>query len=179
MTASTRKQNDFFNICTQCETGCCQTARPPLTPKRRRILEEHLKKQGINLENPFTQTSYTFPRENGEGYCLFYDKETKKCLVHPVKPETCVAGPITFDINTRTRKIEWHLKKESICPLAGRLRGDKETLNKHLELAKKEIRRLVRELDAEALKAVLKIEEPETFKIEEDNVEESVLDKLI
>jgi hypothetical protein len=48
----------------------------------------------------------------------------------------------------------------------------------HVELAKKEILALVSELDSEALKAILKIEEPETFKISEDNIGKDILDKL-
>jgi len=96
-----------------------------------------------------------------------------------MKPETCVAGPITFDINLRTKKIEWYLKMEKICPLAGVVYKDKESLTKHLESAKREILTLVRELDPEALKAILKIEEPETFKIGEDNIENRILEKLI
>ena len=179
MDVTARKENDFFDICAQCKTCCCQTARPPLTSGRRKIIETRLKKQKIQLGNPFNQTSYTFPREDKEGYCVFYNKKTKKCLVHPVKPETCVAGPVTFDINTKTKRIEWHIKKETICLLAGRLYQDKERLRNHLELAKKETQKLVRELDAEALRAILKIEEPETFKIEEDSIEKDVLAKLI
>jgi len=62
--------------------------------------------------------------------------------------------------------------------LAGRLYADKERLARHQALAKKEILRLVKQLDAEALKAILKIEEPETFKIAEDNLEKAVLAKL-
>jgi len=95
-----------------------------------------------------------------------------------VKPETCVAGPITFDINIKTRKIEWHLKMEKICPLAGVLYKNKGVLKKHLESAKREILNLVSELDSEALKAILKIEEPELFKIGEDNIGKDILDKL-
>jgi hypothetical protein len=121
---------------------------------------------------------YTFPREDAEGYCVFYDKQTRKCKVHPVKPETCVAGPITFDINKQTQKIEWYLKMEKICPLAGILHKNGEILKKHLESAKKEIFRLVHGLDPEALRAILKIEEPETFKIDEDPVGSDVLTKL-
>ena len=181
-----RKENDFFDICSrahprasQCRTNCCLNARPPLTPERTKLIEKHLKKQKIPLEKPFMQTSYTFPREDTENYCIFNDQKTGKCLIHAVKPETCVAGPITFDINTKTKKIEWHLKKETICPLAGRLYADKERLEKHRALAKTEILRLVKELDAEALKSILRIEEPETFKIAEDNVEKAVLAKLV
>jgi Fe-S-cluster containining protein len=173
-----RKENDFFNVCSQCRTSCCINARPPLTAKRMKIIERHVKERKIPLEKPFMQMSYTFPREDAENYCIFNDRRTGKCLIHAVKPETCVAGPITFDINTKTQKIEWHLKKETICPLAGRLYADKERLGKHRSLAKAEILRLVKELDAEALKTILKIEEPETFKIAEDDVEKAVLAKL-
>jgi hypothetical protein len=89
-----------------------------------------------------------------------------------------VAGPITFDINMKSQKIEWYLKKEEICALAGAMHKNREELRKHLESAKKEILTLIRELDSEALKAILKIEEPETFKIDDDILEKTILDKL-
>jgi Fe-S-cluster containining protein len=178
MPVANRKENDFFNVCEKCKPSCCQNARPPLTTKRRTTIEAYLKKHGIPLENPFIHTSYTFPKVDSKGYCVFYDKKTKECLVHPVKPETCVAGPVTFDINPKTQRIEWFLKKETICLLAGSLCRDGERLKRHLELAKREIQMLVKELDAEALRAILKIEEPETLRIDEDPVDKDVLDKL-
>lgn len=116
------------------------------------------------------QADYVFPREDEEGYCVFHEKETKKCIIHPVKPETCVAGPITFDVNPKTGKIEWYLKMEKICPLAGKLYRNTKMLETHLKSAKKEILRLIRQLDAKALNAILKIEEPETFKIDETEI---------
>jgi len=134
---------------------------------------------GISIENSFIQGEYTFPREDEEGYCIFKDKKTGTCVVHPVKPETCVAGPITFDIEVKTGKIEWYLKTEEICPLAGKLYKNKGMLEKHLTSAKKEIRRLVCELDSKALKTILKREESETFKIDEDDLEKDILSKLI
>jgi len=67
---------------------------------------------------------------------------------------------------------------DKICPLAGRVYEDKSLLQKYVESAKKEISRLVNELDSEALKAILKKEEPETFKIRQDNLPKSVLNKL-
>ena len=174
-----REENNFFSVCSQCKSSCCVSARPPLTDERMSIIRRYLKEQNIPLHEPFVRASYAFPREDAENYCVFNDRKTGKCLIHSVKPETCVAGPITFDINLKTQKIEWHLKKETICCLAGRLYVDKERLAEHQTLAKSEILRLVRKLDAEALKAILKIEEPETFKISEDNVEKSVLTKLV
>jgi len=171
------RQNNFFNVCSHCGS-CCQGARPPLTAKRRQIIEAYLKQQKLHIVNPFVQAKYAFPREDAEDYCIFYNKKTRKCQIHPVKPETCVAGPITFDINIPNRKIEWHLKTEKICALAGVIYKKDKILKKHLESAKREILRLVRELDSESLKAILKIEEPETFKIDEDNIEKDVLNKL-
>jgi hypothetical protein len=99
-------------------------------------------------------------------------------VIHPVKPETCVAGPITFDINVKTGKIEWFVKMENICQLAGVAYRDNELLQKHLESAKKDILRLVGELDCEALKAILRKDEPETFKIDEESIGKGTLKKL-
>ena len=172
------RQSNFFDICDLCSVSCCRSARPPLTLKRRQIIDAYLKEQGFNIENPFIQTAYFFPREDAEGYCVFYDKKTKKCRVHSVKPETCVAGPITFDINMKNQKIEWHIKKEKICSLAGAIGKNEETLKKHMESAKREILKLVADLDSKSLKALLEIDEPETFKIGEDNVQKEVLDRL-
>jgi len=178
MSSASKRQNDFFDICGRCKISCCRNARPPTTLRRRKIIEAYLKKQELPIENPFVRTAYAFPREDEEGYCVFYDKKTRKCLIHPVKPETCAAGPITFDINVPNQKIEWYLKMEEICPLAGALYKNEEILKKHLKSAKKEILKLVRQLDPEALKTILKIEEPETFKIDEDSIGKGVLYKL-
>jgi len=174
MISKGKRQNDFFDICGWCKINCCRNARPPITLKRKEIIEMYLKNRKVPIKNPFIQTAYISPKEDAEGYCIFYDKKTRKCIVHPVKPETCVSGPITFDINISNRKLEWYLKKEEICPLAGILHENKEVLLKHLESAKKEIFRLVRELDSEALRAILKIEEPETFKIDEDDIRDDI-----
>jgi Fe-S-cluster containining protein len=173
------RQSDFFDICDQCSIGCCQNARPPLTVRRRQIIEEYFKEQKFRVENPFTQEAYAFPREDTEGYCIFYDKKTRRCQIHSVKPETCVAGPITFDINVKNKKIEWCLKMEKICSLAGAVWKNGKNFEKHLESARKEILRLVSELDPQSLRAILKIDEPETFKIGEENLGKDVLDKLI
>jgi hypothetical protein len=89
-----------------------------------------------------------------------------------------VAGPITFDINFKNRKIEWFIKTEKLCQLARWIHEDRELFEKHLESAKREILKLIAELDSEALRAILAREEPETFKIGEDSICKSALDKL-
>jgi len=88
--------------------------------------------------------------------------------VHPVKPETCVSGPITFDVNFKTIKIEWFLKKDSLCAFAGVLYKNQAAFKDHFEVAKKQITQLIEELSADELRAIVKIEEPQTFKIGED-----------
>jgi Fe-S-cluster containining protein len=127
------------------------------------------------VERPYfvKENNYTHPRETPEGFCIFYDKKTRLCRIHGIKPETCVAGPITFDVNPVTKKLEYFLKREKICPLAGKVHKlNGETLEKHLASAKTEIRRLLADIEPEALRAILKIDEPDTFKIYEEENED-------
>ena len=60
-------------------------------------------------------------------------------MVHSVKPETCVAGPITFDINFHTGMVEFFLKKPDICEYAGVLFKDKPALKQHFQVAREQI----------------------------------------
>lgn len=173
------RQANFFQVCEKCPISCCVGAQPPVTSKRKTIIKNYLKATGLAIENAFEEKNmYTFPREIEGNQCVFLDKNTKKCRIHSVKPETCVAGPITFDINLKTRKIEWFLKTEEICPLAGALYRNKSELQRHLESARRELLKLVHDLDAEVLRAILKIEEPNTFKIGEEELNAEVLAKL-
>jgi len=178
MSGKKERQSNFFDVCSSCGGKCCRDAKPPISSKRRKIIGKYLAKRKIRINNPFAKTAYVFPKGDAEGYCIFYDRKSGKCLIHHVKPETCVAGPVTFDINSKSQKIEWFLKEEKICSLAGILHKDSGAFERHLGLAKKEIHRLLRELDPEALKAILKIEEPETFKIGEDGLEAIICDRL-
>jgi Fe-S-cluster containining protein len=102
-----------FNVCGQCKSICCQNAKPPLSEKRKKIITKHIQKQKVNFKTLFHKERYSYPAVDEEVYCLLFNKKTGKCMVHPVKPETCVSGPITFDINFKT-KIEWFLKKSEI-----------------------------------------------------------------
>jgi Fe-S-cluster containining protein len=175
-----KRQENFFDTCSQCRThwSCCHETTPPVTDTRRKIIETFLTENNIRIKNPFVKTEYVFPRLDKDGYCIFHDKKTRRCLVHAAKPETCVAGPITFDINFRTGKIEWFIKMKKICALAGRIYHDHAILQIHLGSAKKEISRLVKELDSGALCAILKKDEPETFKIDENTIGENVTSKI-
>ena len=180
MKRSNQKQRNFFGVCRNCKTkwSCCHETTPPITEKRREKIESYMKEKKISVESAFVTEEYVYPKLDSEGYCFFQDRKTRKCLIHSVKPETCVAGPITFDMNTQTGKIEWFVKMEKICPLAGHVYQDKTLLGRHVQIAKKEISRLVNELDRNALKAILKKDEPETVKIGEDDMDRRILQKI-
>lgn len=167
-----------FDVCGQCKSICCQDAKPPLTEKRKRIIINYLEEQEIKIEKPFTKENYSFPSVDMLVYCGFFNKKTGKCSVHPVKPESCVAGPITFDINFGTKKIEWFLKKSELCTFAGILYKNKAAFNDHLEIAKQKLIQLISQLNADELRAIVKIDEPQTFKIGEDNLPVEVIRKL-
>lgn len=98
--------------------------------------------------------------------------------MHAVKPETCVAGPVTFGINYKTGKIEWFLKMAEICAFAGELALDQERLRKHFNIARQQVLKLITGLDTESLRNILEIEEPQTFKIAEEPLPTKVAEKL-
>jgi Fe-S-cluster containining protein len=172
------READFFDICKGCPEGCCTRVRPPLTLERQQKIREYANTNGIAVDNLFQNGKYIFPRETEDGRCIFLDRPTRRCKIHPVKPETCVAGPITFDVNTETGKIEWFLKTDKVCRLAAPLHKDRAEYAKHVRSAKKEILRLLHGLDANALRAVLTVEEPDIVKVDEDKAPPEVLDKL-
>jgi Fe-S-cluster containining protein len=149
-----------------------------VSESRKKIIKSYLEEQKINVEKPFTTEAYSYPSIDKELLCKFNNKKTKKCMVHPVKPETCRAGPITFDINFSTKKVQWFLKKSEICAYAGMLYNDKAAFTDHFEVAKKEIMRLIKELSADELRELMKIDEPQTFKVGEDDLPIEVVRKL-
>ncbi len=167
-----------FDVCSQCKSICCQDAKPPLSESRKKIITNYLQKQKITCEEPFCAEAYSYPSVDEQVYCRLFSKQTGKCMVHPVKPETCVAGPITFDINFKTKKVEWFLKKTEICAYAGALYTNKTAFKSHFEVAKRQITELIGQLSADELRAIVKIEEPHTFKVGEDNLPLEVVKKL-
>jgi Fe-S-cluster containining protein len=167
-----------YDVCSECKIICCQDAKPPVSESRKKIIKTYLEKQKINVEKPFTKEAYSYPSVDETLLCIFNSKETKRCMVHSVKPETCRAGPITFDINFKTKKVEYFLKKSEICAYAGELFKNKEVFKEHYEVAKTEIMRLIKELTADELRTLTTIEEPQTFKVGEDDLPVEVIKKL-
>jgi Fe-S-cluster containining protein len=168
-----------FDVCSQCKSVCCQDAKPPLTENRKKTIQQHLENQKLNVETPFaTGGGYSYPAVDPDLYCRLFNKKTGKCMVHPVKPETCIAGPITFDINFDTGKIGFFLKKLEICAYAGVLFKDKPALKEHFEAARKQIIELIEQLSAEELQALMEIDEPQTFKFCEEPLPPQAARKL-
>ena len=178
MTEKSISKTSSFDVCSICKKSCCQDAKPPLTKTRMEIIVEYLNGHRT-VEPMFSHEDYSFPSVDQNGFCVFYKKETKKCMIHDVKPETCQAGPITFDINLKTMKVEWFLKESNLCVFAGKLSENAPEVSEHLAAAKLSLVNLIRELEDEDLRAILKIEEPETFKISEDQLPKEIFTKLL
>jgi hypothetical protein len=83
-----------------------------------------------------------------------------------------------FDINFKTKKVEWFLKTSELCAYAGTLYKNKAAFKNHFEVAKKQITRLVKQLSADELKVIVKIDEPQTFKVGEHDLPPDVVEKL-
>ncbi|MEM2426271.1 MAG: YkgJ family cysteine cluster protein [Archaeoglobaceae archaeon] len=154
---------DFIEVCSKCGGKCCFEAKPPISNKRLKILLEN------GISSDFVEFGkYKHLKLKEDGYCVFFDNG--KCKIHGIKPETCVAGPITFDI--REGKLELYIKKETICPLVKFLKENEDVLKEHMNIALEKILDLIRELEKGELEEILKIEEPETEKIFEVNLKE-------
>jgi Fe-S-cluster containining protein len=91
--------------------------------------------------------------------------EGGRCTIHGIKPETCRAGPFTFDVRGDT--IEIYLKFERICPLVRLLKDDPAAYGRQYAVAVGAITQLVSDLTEEEIRAVCSREEPETEKVTE------------
>ena len=95
--------------------------------------------------------------------CIFCNGN--KCSIHAIKPETCRAGPFTFDVKGDV--IEIFMKYEAACPVVWLLKEVPEAYQCQFDVAKKTITHLVRHLSEEELDAICRIGEPETEKVAE------------
>ena len=145
-------------ICMNCDGHCCHEAHPPITgPCYRRLLSE-----GIP-SSVFENNGYTSVRTCANGHCVLL--KNGMCSIHGIKPETCRAGPFTFDVKGKV--IEIFLKSESICPVVRLLKEVPEAYNQQYSLAVRHISHLVTNLSDEELAVICRIEEPETEKVAE------------
>ena len=145
-------------ICLKCGGHCCNDAHPPVSDScYQRLLAE-----GVAPE-VFGKKGYRYIRTRPDSTCILCNGG--KCCIHAIKPETCRAGPFTFDVKGDV--IEIFLKFESICPLVRLLREVPEAYSVQYARAVESIARLVSHLTEQEIEAICKIEEPETEKVAE------------
>jgi hypothetical protein len=86
-------------------------------------------------------------------------------MIHSIKPETCRAGPFTFDI--KGDMIEIYIKHESVCPIVRLLKEVPEAYRQQYERAVQNITHLTGHLTDDELRVICQIDEPETEKVSE------------
>lgn len=143
-------------VCMHCGGRCCIDAHPPVSVS----CYHRLVAAGVP-EDSFEWRGYRAVRAREDGSCVFCTGN--RCSIHSIKPETCRAGPFTFDV--KGDMIEIFLKYEAICPVVGLLKEVPGAYEYQFGLAKKSIPHLVANLTDEELAAVCRIEEPETEKV--------------
>jgi uncharacterized protein len=145
-------------ICLDCGGHCCDDAHPPVSSS----CYERLTGAGVSPDE-FEFTGYTRLRTRENGECILW--ENGKCRIHAFKPETCRAGPFTFDM--KGDLIGIYLKHESICPIVRLLKEVPEAYRQQYELAVQSITHLVRNLTDDEISVICQIDEPETEKVAE------------
>jgi len=143
--------------------GCCFEARPPLSQKRIDILMEN----GVSAD-AIEFVGYKRLRLRRDGFCVLF--RDGKCSIHDIKPETCVAGPFTFDIKGDMLQI--FLKRESICPMVRLLRADRKAYDALFETSVEKIMDLIRSVPEEEMAQILQIDEPQTDLVAEIRLED-------
>ncbi|OPX73040.1 MAG: Flagellin N-methylase [Methanoregulaceae archaeon PtaU1.Bin059] len=140
-------------ICAGCGGKCCHEAHPPLSPAR----IEEFRARGVP-PSVIEFVGYTRMKSHDNGMCIMCSGG--KCRVHAFKPETCVAGPFTFEVQDHTLRL--FLKHETICPLVPYLKADADAYATQFRMAVKSLMVLVRSLPAQELDVINRIPEPET-----------------
>jgi Fe-S-cluster containining protein len=145
-------------ICMRCGGHCCHEAHPPISEH----CYQRLLAQGLPPAY-FEKNGYRHMKTHPDGRCVCW--KDGKCSIHGIKPDTCRAGPFTFDVKGDT--IEIFLKFESICPIVRLLKEVPEAYDQQYSLAVKSITHLVANLDDDELAVICRIDEPETEKVAE------------
>jgi len=146
------------DICLRCGGQCCVDAHPPVS----RSCSERLQAAGISPDM-FEYSGYTRLKVKENGVCIL--SEQGKCQIHSMKPETCRAGPFTFDVKGDVIVI--FLKYERICPLVKLLKEIPEAYQQQYTMAVKSITNLVSNLTSDEITAICGIDEPDTEKVSE------------
>lgn len=140
-------------ICAACGGRCCRDANPPVSADRFAAL------RGLGIgKDDIEYAGYTRLRSRKDGMCVMFSGG--RCRIHSAKPETCVAGPFTFEVTDQTLSL--FLKRESACPLVKYLKEDPEAYQEQYREAVRRLVRLARSLPRTELDVISRIPEPET-----------------
>jgi len=139
-------------ICARCGATCCHEARPPLSPGRVALLLAN----GVS-PGDIEYAGYHRIRTRENGMCVMCSGG--KCRIHSFKPETCRAGPFTFDVEGETVRI--FLKHDSLCPLVAFLKADPAMYAVQFRVAVNNILSLARSLEPDELAVISAIPEPD------------------
>ena len=145
-------------ICNACGGHCCCEANPPISEP----CYERLVREGISPDS-FEMNGYRRLKSRPDGACVLWNRG--RCTIHGIKPETCRAGPFTFDVQGDT--VEIFLKLEKICPLVRLLKDEPAAYGQQYARAVENILHLVQNLSENELAAICRIEEPDTEKVAE------------
>jgi Fe-S-cluster containining protein len=145
-------------ICLDCGGYCCYEAHPPVSSS----CFERLNGAGVSPDD-FEFAGYTRLRTKENGECVL--SENGKCRIHAFKPETCRAGPFTFDVHGD--RIVMYLKQETICPVVRLLKESPDAYRQQYALAVQSITHLVQNLTEDEISVICQIDEPETEKVAE------------
>ena len=91
------------------------------TLRYRDPVAERLTAAGLSPDM-FEDAGYKRLKAKENGVCIL--SEDGKCMIHAIKPETCRAGPFTFDVKDDVIGI--YLKFSRICPLVTLLKETPE-----------------------------------------------------
>jgi Fe-S-cluster containining protein len=142
----------------RCGGYCCVDAHPPVS----RSCCQRLTAAGLSPDL-FEDKGYKRLKAKENGVCIL--SKDGKCVIHAIKPETCRAGPFTFDVKDNV--IEIYLKLSCICPLVTLLKETPGAYQLQYDLAVKSITHLVSNLTQDEINAICRVDEPETEKVSE------------
>jgi len=145
-------ENTASAICARCGAKCCHEARPPLSPRRVALLLE----RGVS-PGDIEYAGYHRIRVREDGMCVMCSGG--RCRIHDFKPETCRAGPFTFDVEGKTLRV--FLKHDFLCPLVPVLKENPEMYREHFQAAVENLLALARSLGPDELDVISAIPEPD------------------
>ena len=123
--------------CNECHLvgGCCFEARPPLSQERIDILL----KNGVSAD-AVEFAGYKRLRLKPDGFCVLF--QDGKCSIHSIKPETCVAGPFTFDMKGNT-SCRYSSRERASAPWSDFLKANRKAYDGLFETSVEKIMDLV------------------------------------